>query len=183
MKNKYLELFLTFLKIGAFTFGGGYAMVSLIEREIAERKQWITKEDVLDMVAIAESTPGPIAINSATFVGYRREGVPGALCATFGLVLPSFIIISLVSVILKQFMDFKAVQYAFEGIRVGIVVMIIGALVSMAKSCKRDWFFYIEAILAFVLVAFFGVSSILVLLCGGVLGAVLTFAGVLKIKE
>ena len=99
----YLELFWTFLKIGAFTFGGGYAMIPLIEREVAEKKHWITSEEILEVTAIAESTPGPIAINAATFIGYRIAGFAGAFLATFGVVLPSFLIIFGISFILRQF--------------------------------------------------------------------------------
>ena len=96
-------LFVTFFKIGAFTFGGGYAMIPIIEKEMCEKHKWLKGEEILDIFAISESTPGPIAINSATFVGYRVAGVFGSMCATFGVVLPSFIIISLISLVLKEF--------------------------------------------------------------------------------
>ena len=103
--NKNLDLFLTFMKIGAFTFGGGYAMIPLIQREVCDNKQWLNDDDILEVVAIAESTPGPVAINAATFVGSRTAGTLGAVCATLGVVLPSFLIISLISFILKAFQD------------------------------------------------------------------------------
>ena len=105
-----LELFLTFLKIGAFTFGGGYAMLPLIQREIVEKRKWITNDDILEVVAIAESTPGPIAVNSATFVGYRTGGFSGALLATLGVVLPSFVIILIVAKCYDKFRSSRIVS-------------------------------------------------------------------------
>ena len=129
--NKYLKLFLTFFKIGACTFGGGYAMISVIQREAAEKNGWVTDDEIIDMLAISESTPGPIAINSATFVGYRVGGVFGSACATFGVVLPSLIIITLIAYFLRQFAEYKVVRYAFNGIRAGVA-----ALVAKAKGLK-----------------------------------------------
>ena len=102
--KKIFQLFLVFLKIGAFTFGGGYAMIPIIQKEIVENKKWITDDDILEIIAIAESTPGPIAINSATFVGYRVAGFFGAMLATLGVVLPSFVIILLISFVLRDFL-------------------------------------------------------------------------------
>lgn len=182
-KKVCLELFLTFLKIGAFTFGGGYAMISMIQQEIAERRQWLGREELLDMAAIAESTPGPIAINSATFVGYKRAGVPGAIAATFGVILPCFVIISVISVVLNQFKSLAAVQYAFEGIRAGVVVLIGKAFLSMWKSCRKNGMFYIFVVVSFLAVVFFNINSIFVILCGAVLGIVLTYAGILECRE
>ena len=125
------QLFLTFFKIGAFTFGGGYAMIPLIQREAVERRRWVSDEDILDIIAIAESTPGPIAINAATFVGYKTRGFWGAFCATFGVVLPSFVIITLISFVLQEFESLRAVKYAFFGIRAGVLALILKALWSM----------------------------------------------------
>lgn len=145
--KKALKLFTTFFKIGAFTFGGGYAMIPLIQHEVAEKNRWITDEDILEIVAIAESTPGPIAINSATFVGYRVCGVLGSTAATLGVVLPSFIIILAISFVLNAFQSLRAVQYAFMGIRAGVLALVIKALVSMFKKCPKGWVSY--AIMAF----------------------------------
>ncbi len=174
--KKCLELFLTFFKIGAFTFGGGYAMVSLIQQETAERKKWVSQEDILDMLAIAESTPGPIAINSATFVGFKRAGFWGALSATFGVVLPCFVIISILSYFIREIKDLKPVVYAFQGIRVGIIVSIGRAVLSMWKSCKRNWFFYLLFFGAFLAAALTEINVILLILAGAVAGIALTFA-------
>ena len=132
-RSQLLPLFLTFLKIGAFTFGGGYAMIPLIQRETVEGKKWITDEDMLEIIAIAESTPGPLAINSATFVGSHVAGVPGAACATLGVILPSFVIILIVSTLLDAFQHVKAVQYAFFGIRAGVLALILRAFWTMYK--------------------------------------------------
>ena len=145
-----LEVFLVFLKIGAFTFGGGYAMIALIEREIAENKKYVTKSDILDIVAVAESTPGPIAINMATFVGYRTAGVLGSFAATLGVVLPSFCIIFALSFVLRQFQDVEQVKWAFYGIRAAVLALIIKGWVSMAKACPKSAFSLVVAIVSFV---------------------------------
>ena len=135
--SKIMELFVTFMKIGAFTFGGGYAMIPLIQRETAEHKKWISDEDILEIVAIAESTPGPIAINAATFVGYKVCGWAGAAAATFGVVLPSFLIILAVSRVLGAAQEIRLVQYAFDGIRAGVLALLVGALWSMYRQCPK----------------------------------------------
>ena len=123
----FLQLFLTFFEIGLFTFGGGYAMISLIRDKTLELG-WLTEEELLNMIAVSESTPGPIAINSATFVGYRAAGVIGSACATFGVVLPSFVIILAISYVLDQFQQVRAVRYAFNGIRAGVLALLVNAL-------------------------------------------------------
>ncbi len=133
-----LELFLTLFKIGLFTFGGGYAMLALLESELVSKKKWIEKEEFLDMVAIAESTPGPIAINSATYIGYKRAGVLGSAAATLGVVLPSFIIIFVISLFLDAFLSFELVGYAFRGIQAGVVYLILSAGIKMLKGLKKD---------------------------------------------
>lgn len=173
MKNKKLIiLFLTFLKIGAFTFGGGYAMIPLIQREIAEKRKWVTDDDILEIIAIAESTPGPIAINAATFVGSKVGGFAGAFLATLGVVLPSFLIIFCLSFVLKLVGGIKAVKYAFFGIRAGVLALILKALWSMYKKCKKDLPSYIVMTLAFILVAFVDVNVLYVIIGCAVFGLV-----------
>lgn len=135
--KKLCTLFLTFLKIGAFTFGGGYAMVALLENEFIAKKKWIDKKEFLDMIAIAESTPGPIAINSATYIGYHIAGVPGAATATLGVCIPSFVIIYLISLFFDQFLSLKFVSCAFRGIQVCVVYLIFSAGVRMLKSLEK----------------------------------------------
>ncbi len=167
MKNRFktiMQLFGIFLKIGAFTFGGGYAMIPLIQREVAENRKWITDDDILEIVAIAESTPGPIAINSATFVGYRVAGFFGAFFATLGVVLPSFAIILLVSALLRQFQALKAVQYAFNGIRAGVLALILKALWTMYKKSPKGIISYIVMAGALICTAFFDLPILFVLL-------------------
>ena len=167
-----LGLFLVFFKIGAFTFGGGYAMVPLIQREIAEEKKWITDDDILDIIAIAESTPGPIAINSATFVGFKTAGVLGAFCATFGVVLPSFLIISLISLILTKFQNITAVKYAFNGIRAGVLALIVKALISMYKQCPKGIISYIVMLFSFIAAAILKIPLLLVIIACALFGLI-----------
>ena len=128
------ELFLSFAKIGLFTFGGGYAMISLIEETCVEKKQWITHDEMMDLIVIAESTPGPIAINCATYVGSKKAGVPGALIATLGMALPSFLVIYLLSLFLEGALEIPLVANAFRGIKVAVAILIIRAAVTMIRK-------------------------------------------------
>lgn len=131
------ELFVTFFRIGLFTFGGGYAMIPLIEGQCVERKNWLTHEEMMDMTVIAESTPGPIAINCATLVGYRQGGIPGALAATFGVVLPSFIIIYAISMFLDRFLEITVIASAFRGIKIAVGLLILNAGWNMLSKMKK----------------------------------------------
>ncbi len=171
-KQRYVKLFITFLKIGAFTFGGGYAMIPLIQRETIERHHWIDDQDLLDMLAIAESTPGVIAVNSATFVGYRVAGFWGALFATIGVILPSFFIILLLAGVIQQFKELQYVNYAFVGVRAGVAVLILNAVLKLSKQCPKNIFTLLVAAVAFVLVAFFNANVILVIVFAAIAGVV-----------
>ena len=142
MGKKLWNLFLTFFRIGAFTFGGGYAMIPLIQRETVEHHHWISDDDILEIVAIAESTHGPIAINAATFIGYRVAGVWGSVCATLGVVLPSFVVILVIARLLTAFSENIYVQYAFFGIRAGVLALVVKALWTMFKKSKKTAFAY-----------------------------------------
>lgn len=168
----YWILFYTFLKIGAFTFGGGYAMIPLIQKEIVEKRRWISSDTVLEIIAIAESTPGPIAVNTATFVGYRIGGFWGALFATVGIVLPSFFVILAISYVLQEFSHIKAIQYAFFGIRAGVLALILQALFSISRQTKLDILSWIIMGAAFILVAFLGVDTLIVILGCALFGVV-----------
>ena len=170
--KKALQLFVTFFKIGAFTFGGGYAMIPLISKEVVENKKWITDDDILEIVAIAESTPGPIAINSATFVGCKVCGFWGSFFATLGTVLPSFCIIFAISFLLEQFKDIKAVQYAFEGIRAGVLALLLKAIVTMYKKCPKNLVSYIIMAASFILTALLDIPVLGVLIGCAVFGLV-----------
>lgn len=164
--KKAAQLFGIFFKIGAFTFGGGYAMIPLIEHETAEKRHLIDKEEISDIVAIAESTPGPIAINSATFVGYRSCGVLGSAAATLGVVLPSLIIISLIALFMRHVMDNRFVRYAFFGIRAGVLALIAKAVVNFWKRADHGVFGWCVMVAAFVWSAILDWSVIaLIALC------------------
>ena len=135
--NLILLLFITFVKIGMFTFGGGYAMISIIENICVEKKKWITHDEMMDITVIAESTPGPIAINCATYVGYKQRGIWGAIAATLGVVLPSFIIIYLISVFLNNFLEIAWISNAFKGIRIAVGILILDAGINMFIKMKK----------------------------------------------
>ena len=135
-----LELFLTFAKIGLFTFGGGYAMISLIEDICVEKKQWITHDQMMTVAVVAESTPGPIAINCATYVGYLRNGFRGSVAATFGVILPSFVIIYVISMFLDNFLEITVIASAFKGIKLAVGLLILNAGLNMLKKMKKTAF-------------------------------------------
>ena len=166
------QVFSTFFRIGAFTFGGGYAMIPLIQKEAVEKNHWITDDDILEIIAIAESTPGPIAINSATFIGYRTAGVLGSVCATLGTVLPSFVIILILSFVLRQFQEVKAVQYAFTGIRAGVLALLVKSLYTMYKKSPKGWAAYIVMAGSFILTAIFDFNVIFVIIGCAVFGLI-----------
>jgi len=132
-----LDLFLTFAKIGLFTFGGGYAMISMIENNCVERKQWITHDEMMNVTVIAESTPGPIAINCATFTGYKKAGLTGALAATLGMVVPSFAVIYLISMCLDNFLELTMIANAFKGIKIAVGILILDAAITMIKKMHK----------------------------------------------
>lgn len=176
-KRKLGPLFLSFLKIGAFTFGGGYAMIALLEREFTERKKWIGKEEFLDMVAISESTPGPVAINSATYIGYRVGGVPGSVLATLGVVLPSFLIIFVISLFLERFLSLRFVGYAFRGIQACVCYLILRAGWKMLSGTEKSpWNLIIAALAGAALLAVrflsLGISSVWIILLFGLVGVI-----------
>jgi chromate transporter len=160
--KRLFQVFFTFFRIGAFTFGGGYAMIPLIQNEAVEKHHWVTDDDILEIIAIAESTPGPIAINSATFVGYRAAGVLGSVAATLGVVLPSFVVILVLSFVLEAFQEVRAVQYAFFGIRAGVLALLCKALWTMYKKAPKGWAAYVVMAGAFILTAInkFGIFKI-----------------------
>lgn len=147
--SKILDLILTFGKIGCFTFGGGYAMISLIEHTCVEQKKWLSNDEMLDVTVIAESTPGPIAINCATYVGQKQAGLPGAVAATFGMVLPSFLILYGISLYLAEYQQILWIDKAFHGIRVAVGILILDAGLTMVRKMPKAPFARKTAILAF----------------------------------
>ncbi len=173
MKKKLkllFSLFLTFMKIGVVTFGGGYAMIPIIERETAQKHKWIQESDLINVVAISESTPGPIAICAATFIGYEVAGFFGAFFATVGVVLPSFVIIFIISLFLRQFEELKIIKYAFFGIRAGVLALIVKAVISMFKQSPKNIVAYIIMAMSFVLVTFFSTNVLVIILSSAVVG-------------
>ena len=168
-------LFFTFFKIGLFTFGGGYAMIALLEEEFIQRRKWLDKDEFLDMAAIAESTPGPVAINSATYLGYKLAKVPGAATATVAVCLPSFLIIYAISLFFEQFTQLTVLASAFKGIQVCVIYLIFSAGVRMLKALDKSPF--ATGVLAAVMLVMVGlslagvsVSSILLILLSGAAG-------------
>ena len=135
--NILFDLFLTFAKIGLFTFGGGYAMIAMIEHNCVELKGWITHDEMMNVTVIAESTPGPIAINCATFTGYKKAGFIGALAATLGIVVPSFIVIYLISIFLDNFLELTIIANAFKGIKIAVGILILDAAITMIKKMHK----------------------------------------------
>ena len=137
--KELLQLFLAFAKVGLFTFGGGYAMLPILQREIVEKRQWATSEELMDYYAIGQCTPGIIAVNTATFIGGKRKGVPGSLATTLGVVAPSIVIITIIAAFVQNFQHIEAVQWAFEGIRAAVVALIASAVLKLGKKTLVDF--------------------------------------------
>ncbi|MGN0452844.1 MAG: chromate transporter [Ruminococcus sp.] len=168
-----IELFLTFAKIGVMTFGGGYAMLPILQREVVEKKKWSTEEELMDYFAIGQCTPGVIAVNTATFVGYKKKGLLGGIVATIGVTFPSFLIISLLASVIEAFSDIKWVQHAFGGIRVCVCVLIINAVVKLFKKAVVDYKTLIIFIAVTLAATFLKISPVIYVLAAGAIGIVL----------
>ena len=166
------ELYRTFFTIGALTFGGGYAMLPMLERELVEKHHWVTQEEILNYFAIGQCTPGIIAVNTATFVGYKRRRVIGGITTTLGVISPSLIIITLIAMLLANFMDIAWVQHAFAGIRVAVCALILSSVLKLFKSNVKRWWHWPLVIAALLLVSF-GLSPVWVVAATAVLGIVL----------
>lgn len=169
-KNVYLDIFLTFFKIGLFTFGGGYAMIGVMHKDIVEKKKWIDDETMLELITISEATPGPFAINGATYIGYHHKRFLGAFFATLGIVLPSFFVILLISLFLQAFNDNIYIQNALKGISAGVSVLIFNALFKLSKKVKMGYIHVILLIAAFSVAFFTNFSIILLLLITALFG-------------
>ena len=175
---KLLSLFLSFAKVGVMTFGGGYAMIPILEREIVENRKWASSEEMMDYYAVGQCTPGVIAVNTATFIGYRVAGPAGGVAATLGVVFPSVVIICLIAGILTNFADIPAVKSAFTAIRVCVCVLIFNAVVKLWKGVVKDKAGLVLFLIVFVLSLFFDISPVIFVLFCALAGLVLTRTGV-----
>lgn len=175
---KLLSLFLSFAKVGVMTFGGGYAMIPILEREIVDKQGWASSEELMDYYAVGQCTPGVIAVNTATFIGYRVAGLAGGVAATLGVVFPSVVIICLIAGILTNFADIPAVKSAFTAIRVCVCVLIFNAVVKLWKGAVKDKAGLVLFLIVFVLSLFFDISPVIFVLFCALAGLVLTRTGV-----
>lgn len=170
MIKEFCELVVSFFKIGIMTFGGGYAMLPMLQRELVENRKWVTEEEILNYFAIGQCTPGVIAVNTATFVGYKRCKIPGAIFATIGVVLPSMIIITIIAAVLSNFAHIPAVQHAFAGIRIAVSALIVASVIKLIKTNVKSIAQIIIAVAAFVLVAVFGQNPVFAVIGAAVAG-------------
>ncbi|MBQ2601759.1 MAG: chromate transporter [Treponema sp.] len=175
MFRELLDLFLTFFKIGSVTFGGGYAMLPILERELVDKKKWATYDDLLDYYAISQVTPGVIAVNVSTFVGYRRRKIPGGIAATLGVVCPSIIIITVIAMFISNFQDIVWVQKALKGINVGVAALLTFAVVNFAKKSIKKWWGVIFYALSFAAIYFLKLPSVAVIVASAVFGVLITW--------
>lgn len=167
------ELFITFARIGAFTFGGGYAMLPMFQKELVEKRKWETEESLMDYYAIAQCTPGVIAVNTATLVGYKVKGTMGGIVATIGVVFPSFIIITIIAALLTNFAELAIVQNAFIGIRACVCALILDAIIKLGKKAICDIPTAVIAVLVLIITCFFNVSPIILVLIAAAFGLLL----------
>ena len=171
--KELVELFLVFCRIGGFTFGGGYAMLPIIQQEIVDKRKWATDEEVMDYYAIGQCTPGIIAVNTATFIGFKLKGVIGAITATLGVVFPSVVIITIITAYFKQFQDYELVKHAFGGIRPAVAALVLNAVAKMWNKSIKDRIGIAVFFIAFLFIAFTKISPIVIIICSATLGIVL----------
>ncbi len=167
------KLFCTFCRIGGLTIGGGYAMLPMIQREIVEKYEWATEKEVLNFYALGQCTPGIIAINTATLIGYKKKGIAGGIAATLGMVFPSLIIISTIAIFFQQFQKYEIVQHAFNGIKIGVVALITYTVAKMWSKAIENWPGIAIFIVAFLLFSLLEISPIFVILSAGLLGLII----------
>ncbi len=173
--REYIELFFVFFRIGAVTFGGGLAMLPILDRDLIQRRKWMTSEQLVDYFAIGQATPGIVAVNVATFVGYNRKALPGGIVATAGVVTPSLIIITLLAMFLDNFSEILWVQRALRGINVVVAVLLISAVWQIGRKTIIDWITLLVGVAAFVAITFFNVSGIIVIVSAALLGVVVKY--------
>lgn len=177
----YVDLFCTWFKIGLFTFGGGYAMLPLIEKEIIEKHHWATQDEVLDYYAIGQCTPGIIAVNTATFIGYYQKGILGGIVSTLGVVAPSIVIITIIATLLPTFQDLPVVKHALSGISIGVCILMVTSILKLWKGSVKDkvgiFIFCLSLTIAFI----FRTATVWVIILAGVCG--LIFSNIKKLEE
>lgn len=167
-----LQLFIVFFKMGAFTFGGGYAMLPIIQEEIVNKRGWATDDEILDYYAIGQSTPGIIAVNTATFIGYNKKGIIGGIVATLGIVSPSIIIITVIAAFFENFQDYIVVQHALSAVRVVVAALILNTVIKMHKDSVSGRISNIIFILSFLILVFFNINPIFVIVVSAVVGII-----------
>lgn len=168
----YIDLFLVFARIGGLTFGGGYAMLPMLKKEVVENRGWATEEELLDYYAIGQCTPGIIAVNTATFVGFKKKKILGGIAATLGVVFPSIVIITIITLFLRNFAQIEIVRHAFAGIRVCVCVLILDAIISLGKKSLKNGFSWVIFIVAAFVTLLAGISPIIIVLASGLAGLV-----------
>lgn len=173
--GELFDLFKTFFRIGGLTFGGGYAMLPMLEKEVVENKKWAATEELLDYYAVGQTTPGVIAVNTATFIGYKVKGVIGALFSTAGVVFPSLVIIMIIATCLQNFAQYEVVQNAFSGIRVVVAVLILNAIIKLWKNSIVDKIGIVIFTLTFICGAILNISSIYIVISAAILGIIITY--------
>lgn len=179
--KELINIFSIFFRMGAFTFGGGYAMLPIIQEEIVVKRNWATEDEIIDYYAIGQCTPGIIAINTSTFIGYKRKGIVGAIAATLGFVMPSLILISIIAKFFKEFQDYEIVQNAFNAIQVVVVALITITVKNMFKQSVKDNYGIVIFLLAFIIIGFLKLSPVVVVVLSALVG-ILKFRN-LDIKE
>ena len=170
--NKLWELYIAWFKMGLFTFGGGYAMLPMIQRDVVEKKKWATEDEIMDYYAIGQCTPGIIAVNTATFVGYKIKGIAGGIIATLGVVSPSLIIITIIAAFLTNFQDIAIVQQALSGIRISVCILMSVSIYKLAKKSVTNIFGITLCVIAFVMSYFTSVSTVLLVVVAGICGII-----------
>lgn len=168
--REIIKLFFAFAKIGAVTFGGGYAMLPILQRDIVKKHGWATDDELMDYFAIGQCTPGIIAVNTATFIGYKQKGIPGGIAATLGVIFPSIVIISIIAAFITNYAELSMVKHAFHGIRVCVCILILNAVLKLSKNSLIDKWTAGIFVIVFVLSMFFNISAAILVLAAGLAG-------------
>lgn len=171
--KQLFQLFIAFAKIGGMTFGGGYAMLPFLQREIVEKNKWATEEEIMDYFAIGQCTPGVIAVNTATFIGYKLAGVLGGIFATLGVIFPSLVIISIIAAFIRNFADIEAVQHAMNGIQICVCALILDATIKLAKKSFADAYCITIFAITIAVSLFTGISAVFIVIGAGLLGIII----------